>query len=343
MVRAPDRLHARGCRSLRAGKISLAAILVAAALSSLAGAQEAPDQAAAALLDFIPEGADVVGCADVAAFRAHPRLLELRDNIRVVPGLWRSLDEFLRTTGLGLEKDVHRFAFGGSSARSPRGLLLVIRGGFRTPALQRAMERGGWRAVRESGLDLLLSPAPTGAPARGAAARPVAACFPDRGTVLWGSKEWVVKAGRLHQGSGSSVKSGAEIRRLIGAMAGGEAAWCVAEGQQAAQQALRGLFPQEAVGVTEVLGKVERLTLSIDPAREIRIHGLAEAAGEGEAGALADALRAAIALAKLQVQADPLALAALRSVRVAQDGREVAVEAALPQGLIREPASRGSS
>ena len=354
MPLAPRRSIAQASRSARWSAAAAVALVASVALaatviavpdghsSSAQGRRPPASSRGPGELPLVPTQANLLLFVDVAALSDSPSLLKMRDRIPLFPRVWRSLEEFLSATGLRLDRDIDRVTVGGREMGEGKGMVMLVRGRVDPASLSQRLTQRGWSTERLGEATLLLGPEPKerNAPEKGQAGhqrstdRPVL-CFPEKNIALWGDRLWVAESLRRLSAGRSSDNVNPELSRLVSAISGRGQAWLVAADPQIARQAIKRLVPPQAAPAVDAVADIDTLAVSIRSGKGVSVRGEAGSRGEQQAGLFADSLRAVIALLKVTAQSDGEALAALRSIRIEQDGRTVTVAGEIPASLIQ--------
>lgn len=267
-------------------------------------------------LTYIPADAAVIAYADVSAIMNS----DLRHRIRqAAPGQAQGQEEFLRHTGIDIERDIQYVVAAMTPGGSHRGLL-VARGNFNPTQLETlSVEHGG--TVEHYREKRLISRAPGDGGHGGTLA------FLEPGLVAIGDTATVKRAIDA-QLSASSIRSNDELMTLVGQIEAGNNAWAVGRFDLLAAQA----------------NLPEQLTRQIPPVKWFAAAGhinggvsgmvRAEATDEEAAELLRRQVSGALAFGEMMGRSDPRVSAALSSVQMTGSGRTVQLSFSIPAELL---------
>lgn len=283
------------------------------ALSASAG----PDE-----LRYIPADAAVVAYADVRSIMDS----QLRQRLKSVVGLphEKGQDEFLRETGIDIERDVDYVVAALSPAGIHGGPLVVVRGRFndgRDGQLELVAREHGGVFEEYRGKRMVASPR-TDRPHH----QPAVA-FLEPGLVAIGAAEAVRKAIDA-QMSAQSIRSNDEMMNLVSDIVRTNNAWAVGRFDLIASQAK---LP-------------EQIARQIPPVKWFAAAGhinggvsallRAEAKDDEAAENLRDVVRGFLALGRLQSQGDPRIAAVASSMQLEGTGKTVQLSFTVPAEVI---------
>jgi len=174
-------------------------------------------------LQYVPQDAAVVAYADVRAVmqsELRQRLLKLDEESEE-----RGRDEFLRETGIDIERDIeHVVAYMApeeAGERAPNGMVLA-RGRFNAPKIEALVTGHGGRVESYKGKKIYTSVEGKGGHAGG---QKMAMCFVEDGLAVMGRDD-LVRQAVDRGGRGGNIMDNAEFRSRIEGMQGGSM-WAV--------------------------------------------------------------------------------------------------------------------
>jgi len=281
-------------------------------LPSLSAAPTGPAE-----LSYVPADAAVVAYANVRdVMTSH-----FRERFReAVPEQTEGRDEFLRETGIDVERDIDHVVACMIPGDGREGGLVVARGRFNPTQLETLAREHGAIVEEYRGKRLLIGPDTHGH-------RQPTLAFMEVGLVAIGD-EASIKRSIDAQMSGHSVMSNDELMTLVADVDAGANAW--------------------AVGRVDALAKEARLPDEVS--RQIpalkwfaatgRINGgltgtlRAEARDEEAAENLRDVVRGLFALAKMQAGSDPRVAALVQTLQLSGTGTTVQLSFTVPTEVI---------
>jgi hypothetical protein len=287
------------------------------------------------LVASIPPDAQAVASVDVAALRAHPLVQHwLVDGCAPWSGAGHDAATFLAEAGLDPVRDVDRLLVAVTpKANGNANVVVIAAGRYDAAALKEALaKRGAQRVVTGAG-ELLRLPAHEGDGAAGDVVIRV-----DDDLIVLGSEPAVTAlAGPPGKGSplvSDAIASGQlEVRAPF---------WMVVDLTETARAAMTRAQPRVnapvaglAASVMRASATVTRVAVSCHLDDALRIRSVALATSSENAGLLRDALKGALAAARLELQqAAPSLVESLRSVDVSVNGETVEVRGAIPIEVI---------
>ena len=281
-------------------------------LPSLSAAPTGPAE-----LSYVPADAAAVAYANVRdVMTSH-----FRERFReAVPEQNEGRDEFLRETGIDVERDIDHVVACMIPTEGKEGGLVVARGRFNTTQLETLARQHGAVVEDYRGKRLLVGTTQHGD------RRPTLA-FMDTGLVAIGD-DTSIRRSIDAQMSGQSVMSNDELMKLVGDVDAGANAWAVGRVDVLAQQAK---LPDE------VSRQIPALKWF---AATGRINGgftgtlRAEARDEEAAENLRDVVRGLFALAKMQAGSDPRVAALVQTLQLSGTGTTVTLSFTVPNEVI---------
>ena len=281
-------------------------------LPSLSAAPTGPAE-----LSYVPADAAVVAYANVRdVMTSH-----FRERFReAVPEQNEGRDEFLRETGIDVERDIDHVVACMIPTEGKEGGLVVARGRFNPTQLETLAREHGGVVEEYRGKRLLVGSTRAGD-------RKPTLAFMETGLVAIGD-DTSIRRSIDAQMSGQSVMSNDELMKLVGDVDAGANAWAVGRVDVLAQQAK---LPDE------VSRQIPALKWF---AATGRINGgftgtlRAEARDEEAAENLRDVVRGLFALAKMQAGSDPRVAALVQTLQLSGTGTTVTLSFTVPNEVI---------
>lgn len=267
-------------------------------------------------LAYVPADASVVAYADVRSIMDS----ELRQRLKTVFPGERGQEEFLRETGINIEKDVDyivaSFSPAGEGAVHPMPLV-VVRGAFSPDQLEALAREHGGVSEEYRGKHMIKSP---NGDAHGIA-------FLEPGLVAVGAVASVRKAVDA-QMSATSITSNDEMMNLVGDIALTNNAWAVGRFDLISKQAK---LPEQ---IARQIPPVKWFAAAGHINGGISALVRAEANDDQAAENLRDVVRGFLALGRLQSQGDPRIAAIANSMQLEGSGKTVQLSFAVPAEVI---------
>jgi hypothetical protein len=287
------------------------------------------------LLRHVPAAAAVVVAMDAAALRAHPVVQAwLAEHQEAWSGTGTETQEFLREAGLDPLHDVDRLVAAMVPQPGGRRAMVVVAGRFDAVSLGAALTTRGATPFDLGGVTAFRLQ--HGGSSAGEA--PVMVISHD---LILAGDETCVRAS-LAQDRPPSPLVASEI--AAGRIDPAATFWLVASIPQQVRQVSAAAPEMSGDGTAELFHgmltasrTILRVSIQASLGSELSLVGSALADNEEDAGLLRDAIKGAIAAARLQAQGQtPELLDVLRSITVSADGSEVHGSVTVPVALIEK-------
>lgn len=307
-------------------------------------AQAAPEPPAAGRAE---DG--VIVRIELPAFRGRSELIELRNEVPILPEVWRTLDALVGVAGTMPGPERGRLCIlqkPDDDAGQVVGLLSDE--AFDPDATRTAATLAGWGPAGSPQEGMLAGPARSaGVTSAGESSPGPVLRFPGSGRLLFGSRR-LVRAGNstLSPLEAACEQQGGRYGET-GSVTPGDAALALLHGRETIRLAIGELLPAEAFDALSGYLDIDELRLSVAVRQPVEVEAVALSPDEGRAAAFADATRAVLGLSKLAAMQgdDAEGLEALRSIRIEQDGGRVVIRATLTAAFLesRRPAPPAAS
>ncbi|HPW55377.1 MAG: hypothetical protein KA072_06405 [Thermoanaerobaculaceae bacterium] len=282
------------------------------------------------LLRWVPTDAQVVMAVDVAAFRAHPFVQGwIIEHQAAWTGIDSDLHRFLRDAGLDPLRDVDLMIVAGNAQEQEGHALALLAGRYDPASLQAAMNARGAVSETLGGVTLFLGRDEDG---RGAVAMPSA-------ELLIAGDEAAVRTALAGSATRRTLVSGAVAAGHIDVRA---PFWLVAAVPDQLRQGVATASPQvdgeHADTIRSVLGAggtIQRVAMQARLDKELTLSGVAVTDTAENAERVCDAVKGALAAARLRLRENhPELVEVLRDAHVQAWQAEVSGYVVIPLPLI---------
>lgn len=282
---------------------------------------------------YVPEDATVVAYADVREIMDSDvrRQIRLLLSERALNGDADKRRRFEEETGIDVGRDVEHvvayFTPGGAGGTPDRGLVLA-RGRFDQPRLEKFAEQDGGTIDAYKGKRLIIHRANAPAPGDATPAPEMALAFVQPGLVAVGASAAVRRAIDLESGGAAAITTNEALMALIHDNDDGNA-WAVGS--------VVGLADRLKLSrqIAANLPPITRFAASAQIDTGVSALVKAEAHDEQAAQQLHDVVRGFLAFAKMQSGARPDLQTALQSLQLRVDGKTVVLSFALPSSALQ--------
>lgn len=281
-------------------------------LPSLSAAPTGPSE-----LTYVPADAAVVAYANVRDVMQS----QFRERFReALPEQNEGRDEFLRETGIDIERDIDHVVAGLLEVSGKGGGLVIARGRFNPTQLETLAREHGGGVEEYRGKRLLVGTREHGD------RRPTLA-FLDTGVVGIGDDVSIRRAVDAQMG-GQSVTSNDELMRLVGEIESGANAWAVGRFDALAHQAELPDEVSRQIPALKWFAATGRVNGGFSGT--LRAEGRDDEAAEN----LRDVIRGFFALARMQAGSDPKVAALVQSLQLSGTGTTVQLSFTVPTEVI---------
>jgi hypothetical protein len=275
-------------------------------------------------LRYVPADATLVAYADVRAIMDS----ELRARLReALPMPEEGQKEFQAQTGIDIERDIDYVVAALASGSQQARPLVVARGRFNDTQLEGLIRQHGGTVEDYKGKRLVLAPTGDHGNHPGLATDKIVLAFLEPGLVAFGDGA-AVRTAIDAQLTSHSITSNNEMMELVTDIGRNNNAWAVGRFDVLAAQAR--LPEQIATRLPAVKWFAAAGHVNGGVSGSLR----AEARDEASAENLRDVVRGALALARMQSQADPRTAGLIDSLQLTGSGKTVALSFSVPAEIL---------